>query len=100
MFDPRSSGVSSIVENDFFDKWSELKPSPGILLCMPKKSDHVCSPPLPKIAEDVLQGKHDAPYESMVENFMTQLCFSDIQLKELENSHQAAVSFKRMGYSA
>ena len=84
LFDPRGSGVTSVVENDFFDEWRELKPTSGILLYVPKKTDHVCPPPLPKIAENVLEGKHDAPYESMVEKFMTQLSFTDIQLQELE----------------
>ena len=36
--DPRSSCESSIIENDFFDEWSELKPTSGILLCVSRKA--------------------------------------------------------------
>ena len=82
-FDPRNH-AREINQDSFFERLNEIKPTAGILLCIPKKEDDQCPPCLPEIAETMANDVNTLRYESVVQNFMEKLTFSTAQLEELE----------------
>eukprot|EP00112_Aurelia_sp_Birch-Aquarium-sp1_P003432 Seg1383.9 transcript_id=Seg1383.9/GoldUCD/mRNA.D3Y31 product="hypothetical protein" protein_id=Seg1383.9/GoldUCD/D3Y31 len=60
-FDPRKH-ANEIKQDSFFERLEEIKPTAGILLCVPKKVDDQCPPSLPEIAEAMANEVNTLPY--------------------------------------